>query len=353
MRSATTRFGNIGRVLLAIVIAPILVGCHGSTKQDAIWIYRYPTFFKDDLKRIAVLRFGNRTRVRGVGERISDKVSAVLTNNRTYEVYTRTNLKDILREQDASNVGIISGDLAKKIGRLKSVQALVCGVCNRCETTTKSETRYNAVPIWGKNAQGMPVVTGYRQVPYRYTRHDAFVECQMVVIDCVTGLQIYAVSEPSNLYAAGSPPKYGPADLLRMAEDDQINRLVRGVAVTRTQIKLEGEVLQTATSLYEGKWEYQRRLTPPDKQFYVVVRLPAAADRNNFQITIVPKGERETVAQKPFVWTRRHGSFGHKFLIDPIVKKQGFGDYQAKLYSGPVASTPPIATYDFSIVEKR
>ena len=338
---------------LFAVVLPLVAGCAGSGKKDKIWIYQYPDYYRPDLKRVAVLPFGNRSRHRGVGGRISDKVSAILTNNRTYEIYTRVHLKDIDKELKMAESGIIDPEAAKRIGRLKSVQALICGVCNRCETTTRNETRHKNVPIWGKNKQGMSVITSWRQVPYRWTRHDAFVECQAVVIDCGTGRQIAAVSDPSNAWASGSPPKYGPQELLRRAEEDQIRRIAQAIAVTRTEIKLKGDVLKTATALYEGKWDWQRRITPSDEKFFVVVGLPAAADRNNFEISIVPRGQRELVAKQAFRWTKRYGRFGYDFKVKPIVEKHGLGQYQAKLYSGPAGKTEPIAHYDFDLVEKR
>jgi hypothetical protein len=349
-------FPTMKRTLRTIVPAPFVVavvsltsGCGGSSKKDQIWIYQYPAFYKPDLKRIAVLPFGNRTRVRGVGERISDKVSAILTNNRTYEVYTRTHLKDIDKELKMAESGIIDAEAAKRIGRLKSVQALVCGVCNRCETTTRNETRYNHVPVWGTNAQGQQVIVNWRNVPYQWTRYDSFVECHVVVIDTATGRQITAVNRPSTFWAAGSPPKYTAADTLRLAEQDQVNRLVSELAVVRTPIRLEDDVMQTASSLYDNKWDFQRRIVPADEKFFVVVKLPPQADRNNFRITIVPKGERDVMAEQAFVWSKKNSSRGYSFKVKSIVEKRGFGDYQAKLYSGP----EPIAWYDFTIAERR
>jgi len=334
---------------LFVVAMPLVTGCTGGRAKDKIWIYQYPSFYAPRLKRIAVLPFGDRTRARGVGGRISDKVSAILTSNGTYEVYTRQHLRAVLTEQDLAASGIIDADVAKKIGRVGDVQALVCGICNRYETQTRNETRHNTVPVWGTNAQGHRVITGSRKVPFRWTRHDAFVECQVWVIDGVTGKQIAAVHSPSSYYAQGSPPKYAAPDLLRMAEEDQVGRIVRAIAVTRRQIELKGDVLKTATGLYDQKWDWQQRIAPGDKRFYVVVALPQVADRNNFKITIVPKGEREVLAETAFAWKKTYGRRGYGFRVKPIIDKRGFGAYQAKLYSGP----EPIAWYDFQIVEAR
>ncbi|MCK4658803.1 MAG: hypothetical protein KAV82_04705 [Phycisphaerae bacterium] len=345
----THSFRLSARLILALVVVLPLSGCGDGSKKSKIWVYHYPDFYVSQLKRVAVLPFGNRTRAHGVGESISDKVSAVLTNNGTYEVYTRQHLQDVLKEHDAAASGLIEPDLAMRIGKRKSVQALVCGACSRYETATRNETRYNNVPVYGINAKGKKVITGWRKVPYVWTRHDAFAECQVHVIDAVTGRQIAAVYDPSNIWAGGSPPKYQPADLLRMAQDDQVARIVKAIAVTRTRVKLKGTVLKTATGLYDQKWDWQKHLTPEDKQFSVVVRLPSEADRNNFKITIVPKGERVVVAEEKFVWDKKYARRGYAFKIKPIIDQHGFGEYQAKLYSGP----EPIARYNFEIVEER
>lgn len=335
-----------------LVVLSQVLGCGGGgggSKKDAIVVHRVPDFYRADLKRLAILPFGNRTRVSGVGERISDKVSAILTNNGTYEVYTRAHLADIEKELKMAESGIIDPEAARRIGKLKSVQALVCGVCNRCEVITRNETRYNSVPVWGRNPQGQMVIVRYNKVPYQFTRYDAHVECHVVVIDTATGRQVAAVNEPSTFWAQGSPPKYAAADCLRMAEENQVERIVKALAVTKTQIKLKGDVLKTATSLYDQKWDYQRRFLPTDERFYVVVALPPEADRNTFTIAIVPKGRRENVAEHAFVWSKKYHAFGYEFKVKPIVDKTGLGEYQAKLYSGPA----PIATYDFTIAEKR
>lgn len=334
---------------LGLLLWPLLAGCDGGSTKSKIWIYRYPDFYTPTLKRVAVLPFANGTRFRGAGARISDRISAILTNNRTYEVYTRQHLDDILAEQGLAMAGIVEADLAKKIGRLKSVQALICGVCDRYEVTTRKETRYNTMPVWGKNRQGQPVITGWTKIPYPWTRHDAFVECHVVVIDTVTGRQIAAVHDPSSSWASGSPPKYRPAQLLRYAEQDQINRIIGAIAVTRSQVKLKGDVLKTATDFYDQEWDWEKRITSEDEKFYVVVDLPPEADRNSFKIAIVPKGERNVVAEKPFVWTKTVARRGYRFGVADIVGRYRCGEYQAKLYSGP----EPIARYNFSIVETR
>jgi hypothetical protein len=337
----------IGTALIAV--STLLAGCEGGgSKKGRIVVYQYPEFYQPELKTIAVLPFRDPPQGPGVGQKISDEVATLLTKNGTYEVYTRTHLADLLAERDLVDAGIIDADMAMQIGQAKSVQALVCGVCTRCEAVSKDETRYTPVPIWGRNERGKQVIVGFDQKPYMWTRNDAFVECNVVVIDAKTGRHIGAVKDPSNLSDGGSPPHKSPPELLAMAEEDQAARVARGIAVTRTEIKLRGDVIRTASDIYDNKWEWKDRFAPTSEKVFVVVKLPQEADRNNFKITIVPKEGREVVAEQDFVWSKQDDRKGFPFEVKGIVEKFGLGEYKAKLYSGP----EPIATRNFRIVEK-
>lgn len=338
-------------VMLYVLAAASLfstVGCGGGSKKDKIWIYQIPDFYAPELKRVAVLSFADPPGRPGVGRRIGDQVAALLTNNRTYEVYTREHLRDILAEKDLADADIIDADTAMEIGKAKSVQALIVGRCNRFDCTTRRETRYNAVPIFGNDANGNVIITGYNQVPYQWVRHEAFVNCNVTVIDCKTGRHIAAVNDPMNFWADGSPPKYNAQDCMNAAEQNAVINIVRGLAVTRTEIKLKGDPVKTATELYDNKWDFQRNIPGERENFFVVIKLPPEADRNQFKVTIVPKEGRDVLAEQEFTWSKQYERFGYSFPVKPLLDKNGYGEYKAKLYSGP----EPIATYNFKIVEK-
>ncbi len=325
-------------------------GCgEGGERKNRIVVYRYPEFYQPELKRIAVLPFRNPPQARGAGRRISDQVATALTKNRTYEVYTRTHLADILAERDLADAGIIDAEVAMQIGQAKSVQALVCGSCDHYEVVTHNETRFQPVPVWGRNPQGQPVIVRWKQEPYTWTVHEAVVKCNVVVIDALTGRHIWAANEPSSVSVSGSPPKGNPRDLLAAAENDQIARIIRALAITRTEVKLKGDVLRTAADFYDARWQWQDRFLPMDEQIIVAVKLPPEADRNNFRITIVPKESRGILAEQSFVWSKAHDRRGFPFAVKDIFEKAGLGEYKAKLYSGP----EPIATRSFQIVQKR
>lgn len=341
--------GRAGVVLAGILWCAVLAGsgCGGGDK-GRIWVYHYPAFYAPELKRIAVIPFANRSADPAAGDRISGKVSAQLTSNGTYEVYTRANLQDVLAEKDMADAGIIEGEAAMELGRLKAVQALVCGVCDRYEMFSRSEVRYNTVPQFGQDAYGNVVITGFIEVPYQWQRYDGHVECRVVVVDTATGRQIAAVTEPSNIYAEGSPPKHGPDAVLLATEEDQINRIVRAIAVTRTEIRLKGRVVRTASGLYDNAWDWKETFSGADQQGVVVVTLPPEADRNTFRVTIIRKGEREVLHEEAFEWDKQNASRGITFSPGELLSKRGPGTFEAKLYSGP----EPIAWHSFNVRER-
>lgn len=336
--------------VLAALLLPFLAACDGGSRKDRITITHFPDWYTPELRRVAVIPFADRTRT-GAGGRLSDKISAALTANRTYEVYTRQNLRDVVAEKDLVDAGILEADQAMEIGRLKAVQAVICGVCNRYEAATQNEIRYQQVPIWGQDVNGNPIITGYNQVPYQHTRHDAWVDCQVVVIDTQTGRQLAAFSDPTNLWAEGSPPKVGPRELLVGAEETQVARIVHAIAVTRYEIKVKGWVLKTAVEMYDGKWKFATRYAADAGKFYAVVRLPSQGDRNAFRLTVVTRDGRTPVAEMPFTWdkTQHSSEHGTGFELDTraLYEQGGAGKYEVKLYSG--RDPEPIAKCPFTI----
>ncbi|MFH1107770.1 MAG: hypothetical protein V1790_01030 [Planctomycetota bacterium] len=283
------------------------------------------------------------------GQRFGNGVEAALINNGTYEVYTRQQLtmKHILDEADMAASGIVRADVAQRIGNLTAVQALVCGVFNRCSTDTQQETRMKSVARWGANAKGKPAIVGWDQVPYTWIRHSATVDCNAVIVDTATGKQWAAFSQPVTRFSEGSPPAYTPAQVLQATEDTAIQAIIETIAMTRKQVRLTGDALRVASDFYDQKWDYTRVVSPSHKKFLAVVALPPEAARNRFRLTIVPKEGREELAQQEFDWPPGIATKGYEFAIDTLVEKRGLGQFKLKLYSGP----EPVAWADFTIVE--
>lgn len=328
-------------VIRCLLMCIPLTGCNGGGKESKIWVSRTPDFYRPELKRIAVIPFGAKCGNPVAARHLSDKLEAMLVNNKTYEVYTRQHLKDVLSEQDLSAAGIVDGELAKKIGRLGSVQAIICGDCSRYVDASQQVT----VPEWVYVRGG----NGYIRNVQR-TQHVAVVECNLVVIDTETGKQLAAVQAPTQIaWVEGTKYPYKGLTVMQSAEAINALTMLQGTAMTRSQIKLKGTVLRTATGQYDAKWDWADRITSETEKIHAVIKLPLEASRNNFKVTIVPKEQREIIAEQNFVWPDGSTENSYLFDVKPIVDKHGLGAYTIKLYSGP----QPIAWYNFDIVKSH
>ena len=247
-----------------------------------------------------------------------------------------------MSEQDLAAAGIVDSEVARRIGKLGSVQALICGVCSRYG----SASREVMVEKWVYSQSGSYTV----KVPV--TLHEAIVECNVVVIDTSTGKQLAAVNSSAPFSWRSdmrAPRNIRGMTVIQVAESLCLMRILENIAVTKKEVKLKGTPLRVATGQYDMKWDTQDRIIPSDEKFFAVVRLPAEAARNNFKITIVPKDKRVDLAEQAFVWPEQTAENGYVFDVKPIVDKNGLGAYQAKLYSGP----EPVAWYDFEIAKSR
>ena len=324
----------------ALLLA-LAAGCGGGHLKF-VQVTRYPTFYQPELKRVAVIQFRNQTGVPEAGEYMSRRLEIALTTNKTYDVYSRQNLKDVLTEQDLSATDLVAPETAQRIGKLTGVQAIICGVCSRYAANTRLVT----VKKWIYVPNGRSYIA---EVPA--TQHEALVECNVVVIDAATGQQIAAVHAPAPVaWVEGTPaPWLGTGSVLQYAEMLSIAKVVQEIAVTRKLIRLGKEVLRTATGEYDAKPDCQDRFVPADTDVQGVVTLPAEACRNTFKLTIVRKNEREDLADQEFVWAEGSATEYYKFPIATLVEKGGYGLYTMKLYSGHA----PIAWHDFEILQKR
>lgn len=83
-----------GLVLVAAGFA-LAAGC---TKQ--IRITQYPEFYTPDLKTVAVVPFRATVANRAAGDAVAEQFARSLAGTKTYQVYSRYDLKTILDEQD-------------------------------------------------------------------------------------------------------------------------------------------------------------------------------------------------------------------------------------------------------------
>ncbi len=347
-----------GPCSVLILSLAALAGCQGG-KVSKVTLTCYPPYWNETFKRAAVIPFDCPTD-RAKGQALSNKLEAALIGNGTYEIYTRTRLKEVLDEKDLAAAGIIDMDTAQRIGKLASVQLLICGAYSRGEKTSRQETRYRQVARYGTDANGNRVVTGYDQVPYIHTINNAVVDCSATAIDTVTGRQ-YAAFGKSIAKTSETPATIFHSRLIsaealfQQAEQEALDGILRAIAVTKTECSLPKQPLRVATGLYDGKWEWTSRVTGESEKIVVVVKLPEQASRNPFIIAIVPEQGRDVVVEQSFTWQEGNAEQGFDFELAPIVQRAGYGQFLVKLYSGLKlhSGLSPIAWYNFHIVPDR
>ena len=213
------------------------------------------------------------------------------------------------------------------------VTAILTGTVTTYSTTTKSERR--RIARYATRPDGSSYIAGY--TPYVFTRNDATVSVTATLIRVSDGATIHATPAVDwHAWAQGSPPKQDVNVCLAQATEVVVARLLETFAPVRKIIKVDpSKALRIANELYDDEWTFCEEIDSASDKMFVVVSLPSSCDRNRFRITIIRKGQRETLAEKPIVWSADYGSYGYAFEAGEIIEKGGGpGEYEAKFYSG-------------------
>lgn len=210
------------------IVGSMLGGCMLPTKAPVIT--QYQNFYRPDQRRIAVLPFQNSTPESGIGLRMSNQISNGLANSGAYEVFTRHELGDVLQERELAEAGIITDEMARRLGNLRSVHLLVTGSIDRYEIVTQKEVHFKRIPIWSTDSHGKRTLMGFDKTPETWTYHRAMVECNVKVIDTTTGRQVAQIHEVIDRHSRGSQYVENTTVLLRQAEQEVVARVVEALA---------------------------------------------------------------------------------------------------------------------------
>jgi len=332
-------------------VAPLLLtalmvagGC-----DKKIIIHQTPAFYNPNIKSIAVLPFRNESTARSMnpGNIIADKLAAALRANGTYRVYSRNELKTLMDEADlqAALSGKASG---ADFSRMMNVDAILTGAVTTYAAT--SQNRSVQKPVYNYAPDGTAYVA--RTISQTFTRNEANVAATASLLRKSDSATLHSTPGPVHrqYWADGSPPRLDVYGCAAVASDQVVALLVEQFAVVRKEVKIKSKAIQTATGLYDNKWDFEKKFKTTDEKMIVVVELPPSCDRNRFRLTIVRKGERVDLAEKVFTWTTKYRTFGYNFSPRDIAAKGGGpGDYVVKFYSGP----EPVLERKFKIVAPR
>lgn len=334
-----------GWAMLALLIAGALLGgC-----STPMVITQIPEFYTPDLKYVAVVPFRSEVPDKpNAGTSISENVTRAFMGTGTYNVSGSQDLAALENQRDLMIYakGGDAGAMAMKLKNLKNLQAILVGTVTTYSATSMSQPRTE--PQYAYDRNGNQYLVGYRS--YVFTRNDANVVVSAALIRVSDGTTIYSTRMPikGTSWAEGSPPPMDPEGCLSSAAADAVAGLTSTFCITRREIRVNpSKQFNTATSLYDGKWECTDKLKATSGKAFLVLALPACCDRNRFRMTIVRKDQREDLADIPVVWQRDFPARGQGFEFSPakVAANGGGGNFTAKFYSGEQV----VMTHDFRI----
>jgi hypothetical protein len=185
-------------------------------------------------------------------------------------------------------------------------------------------------------------------------RNQANVGATATLIRVQDGGALHATGQPaySQIADEGSPPQYDVNACRAAAVAQVVNQLLAEFAVTVRKVSVDpGKTMRIATDYYDGKWTEAKNLRASQTKAFVVLTLPALADRNKYRIVIVRKDQRQELGIIDLVWSAGDSTYGKGFEFNPAdiaAKGGGAGTYTLKLYN-PVLKAEPLLTRDFNI----
>lgn len=157
---------KVRNFFLSVFIMLVFTACGSAPVMKKVQVN--PPFDHNFIKAIAVIEFSNSTKRHGAGKILADRVEQLLINESGYRVVNRMDIDQIRMEKNiAKTTGLVSSSVAKKIGRLLKVDALVVGhVENYLLRRSNGDKRVDIVltfkilntttgrVIWSKTAYG-------------------------------------------------------------------------------------------------------------------------------------------------------------------------------------------------------
>ncbi len=349
------------RTVVLIVFSGLLIFA-GCAKRRAANIIQHPDWPYQDYKRIAVVPFKASTPKAAEAARQAESLLIDhLTSNGAFTVLSRSDLKDVLTEQDLARLADVTNpNTSVPEGMLQVAQAVVVGQLTDFDLDQQKKEqrrpRY-AVDRNGRilrDANGRPRIVG-EDVMIEY-RNVARVAGSVRVIDVASGRVLVSFTVPAvekDDAQWGSPPGTTPDQLAVDVAQEIATAFYRKIAPQRIDVKLGGDCLIVAAEYYEGKYEQLKKVPERLDEILLVTRgLPKSCDRNSFRMAVSPRDGRDYLAEQEFTWSPSLGQRGAVLHV-PMAKLKADGGTQftAKLFA--VGNDTPMLIRDFELAQPK
>ena len=207
---------------LSFLLALVACGCGGGSKRT--YPTRFPNWNWEAYERIAVVPYRyppGKKGARPAAQQATYVLEDLLAANGNFTVLERGALKDVLTEQDLSQLADVADpSTVVPPGKVQIAQALVVGKIT--DFDLKAERVEKRRPIFAKDRKGRirrdrhgrPIVVREEIIPF--FRHAATVGGSVRVIDAGTGRVVFTHRVPPITYddaQRGYPPRATPEEL--------------------------------------------------------------------------------------------------------------------------------------------
>ncbi len=330
---------TVTHVLQALAVLSALVTPAACSRK--IWIAQYPPFYTRRLKTVAVMPFDTKATRPQAGPLIAERIAKVLLANGTYSVISGQELQALL---SAHKIQIQPDEdprvTARKLAAAGNIQAVLVGKVR----DLKTESKEVAVAAGGGSEEDRYGLESPRRAfgdedervvkTRSTTRNSGRITADVFFV---------GVGECSGIYAAMAGAS---AEFSSLADESGLNReeclqkaygvlgakLAARFAHVPRQIKISRRgSLATARKLPNG----DLKLTGTFKRgehLHVLVRLPEECDYNQLRVEIARPDKPLRLAAHTFTWSRRRPIYSCAFVLEPLARTLGPGEYVVNLY---------------------
>ncbi len=322
---------SMARFLAALgMVAALGWGCG----PEKIKVMKQPMFDVNAIKRVAVIEFADAPGVPGCGGVMSDMLASNLGQHKQWQIFSRQQLGTLLKEQDLGMTDRFDASTAVKIGKLAVVDTVIIGRVNQYGVQTRTETKYNSVPVWRTDASGVPFIAGYNNVPYQFTRLDGTASATLNLVSVQTGQVIWSDTQTYSWWAQGSPPTLGPHQVLQNAAQETVNKLFLNLVPHQKEVKVPDNSIFTCKDLVGGSWmDKTSEFVADAVKMFVVLALNRDFHKTTIVVRLNKKGDEEVVKQFEHPWdSEKYGSFGFALSPKELADRKGPGAYEARYF---------------------